>query len=256
MRSRLRVGDRDLALAAGIAAVTVVVVLLPAPHWLRTVVALPLVLACPGYAIACAIFPPTFINRDERRIFSISFSIAGIVLGGLLLQLVFPLERGVSLVLLIVLTWGSCLVAAMRRRTSGLTGADTPRIGVGLPVIAAALLTIGIAVAAIVVATNGAEHQLASSHFTSLWIVPSHGNSAGTVTVGVVNHEGRKVSYRLQVGSAAGAKKSLDFDLESGESWRQTLSSPASGGKSHLVAALYRGSTLYRRVAIEPRGAS
>jgi uncharacterized membrane protein len=256
VRQRLRAGDRDLAVVAGIAAVAAVAVLLPAPHWLRTIVVLPLALACPGYAIACAIFPPTFISGEERGIFSISFSIAGIALGGLLLQLVFPLERGVSLALLLALTWGGCLVAARRRRMFELTDATTPRLAIGLPVLAAALLAIGIGIAALVVATNGAERQLASSRFTSLWMVPSKGERAGDIAIGVVNHEGRTVGYHLRVGSVARVERRWSFDLESGESWEQTVSSPAGGAEGGLFASLYRGSTLYRRVAIKPRGAS
>lgn len=255
MSRYLRASNRDLAAVGALVVLAVVVAVLPAPDWLRAAIALPVVLLCPGYALACALFPPKFISRDERGIYAVAFSIAGIALAGLVVQLAFDLNRTTWLVVLVLLTWGGCAVAALRRPLRE----ETPRrasLRISVPIVLAALVVLALGIAAIAVATRGEDHQFASTHFTSLWIVPAKGAGPNprALTVGVENHEGRALPYTLQVGSAARVESRWRLDLGAGESWQRRIAAPPGAFSRRAFASLYRGRTLYRRVAIEIGG--
>lgn len=247
---RLRGGDRDrdLALTAALAIFALFVLALPLPHWLQAVLALPLVLILPGYALGAAIFPPDFITREERWVFTIAFSIVAAALGGIVLQLFVDLGRGVWIALLLVLTLGCCAVALVRRgpRRRGARGRPLTLS----PLLAAALLAAAaICAVAIAVASNGAGDQLARSHFSSLWLLPAD-RSEEELAVGVENHEGRAVRYTLRVGSLQRVEEEWSLSLEAGETWSARV--PASRLGVASFAALYRGKTLYRRVSLQP----
>jgi hypothetical protein len=241
-------GDRDLALTAALAAIAFAVLVLPLSHWLQAVLALPLLLVLPGYALGAAIFPPGFITREERWVFTITFSIVAVVLGGLVLQLFVDLDRGVWIALLPTLTLGSCAVAFVRR---GPRRHTRGRPIVLSPSLTAALLAAAaICAVAVAVASDGAGEQLARSHFSTIWVLPTD-KSEEELEVNVENHEGRTVHYTVRVGSLQRVEQEWTFVLPSGGSWSERM--PSSSFGLATFAALYRGETLFRRVSYQPR---
>lgn len=240
--------DRDLVLAAGLAGLALAILVLPLPHFLQAIAALPLVLILPGYALAAAIFPPGFVTREERWVFTIAFSIVAAVLGGLVLQLLLDLGRGVWIGLLVVVTLGFCALASARR---GPIRKSAPRpLAAPVPALPLALLAAAaICAIAVAVASHSAGEQLARSHFSSLWLLPSD-RSEKALEVSIENHEGRTVHYTLRVGSLQQVERQWTIDLESGASWSAAV--PESPFGAAVFAALYRGKTLFRRVSFQP----
>lgn len=246
--------DRDLVAVCIVVVLAAILAAAPVPDWLRTIVALPLVLICPGYALSCALFPPRFISRDERAIYTVVFSIVGIVLSGLLLQIVFPLDRVAWLILLLLLTWGGAAVGISRRPTGGSKPRLTlPRVPIVLTV--GALAAAALAAAALAIGSAGEDRQFDSAHFTSLWIVPKTvGSNADELTVGVENHEGKSLDYRLLISSGTRLESHRRLTLAPGETWTGNFSAPPSPFIRRIFASLYQGQTLYRRVAFETGG--
>jgi Protein of unknown function (DUF1616) len=251
--------DRDLIAAVGLALAGVLVSVLPLPDWTKAIFFLLLVLAVPGYAIAAALFPPGFVSRDERAILTLAFSVGAFALAGLLLQIVFDLDRAAWLGLLVAVTVSAAALAQARRRwmpktgdgVSAPRGAPRPDPRLVVPLLAA----VAIATVAIAVGSSGAEDQLARSRFSVLWLIPD-GAPSGPVqvaTVGVQNHEDGRFDYRLRVSRSGVILKEWRLRLDDGARWQAGLTVPSSA-EAPLVAALFRGRALYRRVSLEPEG--
>jgi uncharacterized membrane protein len=251
--NRLPSLDRDLAVAAGLALLGLIVALLPLPDPVRTVLFLPLVLIVPGYAVAATLFPPGFVTRDERAALTVAFSVGAWALTGLALQIFINLDRGVWLAMLLVVTLAGVVLAQMRR--NALPG-DAP--GQGLPVptvnplaIAATVVAIAIAGASLAVASGGQERELDRALFSGFWIAPVRGTGepAAELSVGVQNHEDRTIEYRVVVTTRGRTIDESSFILEDEEVWSSQV--PAEEAEGPVLASLYREGRLYRRVKVE-----
>src|SRR5699024_11169101 len=85
---------------------------------LRALVALPLVLFAPGYAIVAAAFPASRLGTAERLLFSLGASLAVVALAGLLLHwAALGLRPAAWALVLGNLTLVSSLIALLRRRS-------------------------------------------------------------------------------------------------------------------------------------------
>jgi uncharacterized membrane protein len=257
---------RDLVAMAALAVLALVVALLPVPGWMKVVAVLPLVLALPGYAVAAALFPFSEISRDERLVFIFAFSVGASALGGLLVQVILPLDRAVWAALLVFLTLLAGVVALKGRGQPPGTvdrdghppgGADQkrPRLPRMSPFSAAATLgALLIAGVAIAIATRGAHRQQDSSHFSSLWVVPQ-GGGAGTgdeapVSIGISNQEGREASYLLRVRRDGVTLRDWRIHLVPDQQWQRGLAASAISGTGPLRVQLYRGGELYRHTSL------
>jgi uncharacterized membrane protein len=245
-------GERDLVAVAALSVVGLLVTVIPFPDWFRAIVLMPLVIVLPGYALAAAIFPPGFVTREERTVFTIAFSIGAAALGGLLLQLVVRLDRGTWLGLLLVVTLAACAVALSRRNGQFTATWKMPPID---PVpVAAIVVAVAIGGAALAIASNSASRQLDRSHFSALWIVPkgiNSGRSANQLEIGVQNHEGRSLRYRLRISHHSATVRKWKFRLGSGQLWQTSLPAGSAFGNGPVVATLFRNDVIYRRVAID-----
>jgi hypothetical protein len=246
----------DLAAAAGLALAGLVLALIPVSGPVRTATLLPLVLFVPGYALSAALFLPGEIGGELRAVVSVAFSVSVTALGGLTAELVVGLDRPVWATLIASSTLLAAAIA-FRRRT-GL-GAERwkplpqlPRVG---PVaLLAALLGIAIAGWAIASATEGVHRQASRSHFTSLWLVPGGSRAEPAATVGVQNHEGRRVTYRLAVRQGTRTIRRWRLHLDASQEWQGQLASAAISGVGPLVARLDRGGLPYHRVSLRMEG--
>lgn len=234
--------------------------LLPFPGWAKTAVLLSAVLMAPGYAIAAALFLPGQISRELRVVLSPVLSISAFALGGLLVQVVLPLDRLAFIFLLASTTIVACRIALLRRETSPAPAASR-RLSLPRPSRAGALtLTLAVAVAgwAIALASKGAHDQLERPHLTSLWMVPrAPQGSARAVKVGVSNHLGGTAAYRLEVKQGINVLEHWRFRLDQDEQWQATLfPPPANSGAERLIGHLYRDGKLERSVDLEIGGLS
>jgi uncharacterized membrane protein len=249
----------DLAAVAGLALAGLALALVPVPGPLRTAALLPLLLILPGYALAAALFRPGEIGRELRVVLSVAFSFGASALGGLVAQLVLRLDRPVWATLLALVTVLAAVVALLRRDAMP-ADSEPPRLSlprVRLASLLAMLAAIAIAGGAIASATGGVHRQLDGSRFSSLSLVPSGpSGTAPPVRIGVSNHEGRPVAYRVSVRQAGRTVKRWRFRLDANHGWQARLTASAISGTGPVTARLDRDGRLCHRVALRIRGNS
>ncbi|MGH2974045.1 MAG: DUF1616 domain-containing protein [Solirubrobacterales bacterium] len=247
----------DLTAVVGLAIVAVAVALVPISGPARAIALLPLVLVLPGYALTCAMFLPGEIGRDLRLALSIAFSVGVAAVGGLVVQLVIPLDRPVWITLLALVTVVAAAVALRRR--DGMP-ADTDRPTLRIPIVGAfSVLGILVAVAvggwAIAVATEGAHRQAGEARFSSLWLVPAGApQTPHSARIGVSNREGRSTAYGLTVKQGPRIVRRWRLTLAANQSWQATLPGSAIAGGGPVIAQLDRDGLREHRVTLRPGG--
>jgi hypothetical protein len=248
----------DLAAVVALTLAGLFVALIPVPDSARAAALLPLVLFLPGYALTAALFLPGEISRELRLVLSGAFSLAVSALGGLAVQLVIGLDRPVWAALLASAT-GAFALVALRRRDA--LPAEQERRGVGLPLrVALSLVPVlgamAIAGWAIALATDGAHRQADRSRFSSLSLVGADPSRAPSpVRIGVLNHEGEPVAYRLVIRRGTRTIRRWRLHLGANQDWQTQLASAAIAGTGPLVGRLDRGGEPYHRVVLRLRGA-
>ncbi|MGN6815013.1 MAG: DUF1616 domain-containing protein, partial [Solirubrobacterales bacterium] len=219
----------------------------------RVIVAVPLTLFLPGYAIAAVSFMPRELAPPKLWTLSVGVSLMVLALGALFLN-IFPfglttLSWAVLLVLVIV---PCCRAAALRRGRPGQRRQPARRawrpspVGTGLVVVA-----VVISIGALVLAQKPLPAGNAVG-FTALWMLPANPQE-GAVVVGVLSSQQDPADYTLQIAqSGQGAPRTYRLALGPGE--EKTFEVPVPrrpGGRAHVVASLYLASQprhLYRRV--------
>jgi uncharacterized membrane protein len=235
----------------------------------RTMVALPLAVLLPGYAVITAAFSRDALGTTERIALSLGLSLALGVVGGVVLNWTpWGLRAGSWIVLLGGITVGACFYALARPRAA--TSGDEGRAGViargSLPAFGdgsrarlvrdGVLLTLaaGITVAAGWIAIDGA--QVRREGFSQLWMLPLDGNRA--VQVGLRSEELASTEYTLRlVADGSALLRTERLRLEPGDQWEATVPVTADGIVSQVEAQLYRAddpTRPYRRVLLRPSG--
>jgi hypothetical protein len=252
MRSRGAPRSADLRATIAATLIGSAVALLVDSGPLATATLLPLVLILPGYALSAMLFGPGAIGRDRRLVLTVSLSIGATALSALILQLAISLHRAAFVVLLALVTL-SAAAAALNGR-GGESTDRSARLSLGrVPVASAVAMAAAIALSglAIAIATAGATKQQDESHFSALWLLPTTPRDNPPVTVGVSNHEGKSIEYRVTVFQGTTNVGAWRVRLDEGDEWQAAL--PASALLSHeaVVASLFRDGTPYRRVILE-----
>ena len=223
---------------------------------LRLLIALPLVLVLPGYAVTAAVFPRRWLGVPETIVFSLGLSLALLALAGLALSLTpwgmgtipWCIFLGIMALAAAGLARRDLLTVARRGRAITLPAARTV-----LPFAAAALIVL----AALRIAIVG-EAQQPQAGFTQLWVLPASpgAGNATAVRLGITSKEPVTRHYILQL--AAGGhitRRWSDLAVAPGQTWQATVPMPAgfpAGGK--VEATLSRASSprsIYRRVWLE-----
>lgn len=234
----------------------------------RAILALPLVLVVPGYALTLALLPRLRLGAGERLVLSLGLSLALAALGGFVLNWTpWGLRPQPWAVLLALTTLASGAVAGARRAVPARVGVPEGRGAPGspvamhpssgsrapLPALLLALATV-VAGAAWWTARGGAVQQ-ASAGFTQLWVLPAAGGDALTVRLGVHSREPAPVSYRLRLEvEGALIREWPAVTLDPGEQWEAVATlSPSQGAAGPIKAVLYRAdapATAYRHVLL------
>jgi hypothetical protein len=242
-------GHGDLEAACTSAALCALLTLVLPFEPLRMLLAAPLALFLPGYAITAAIFAKRRIERRHFLVFSVGLSLAVLALGALVLNYIPGGIRAWSWALLLFLAvLGCCRGAALRRPKR----AAAP-ISWALPhpnrTQAALLAAGGLAIVAAVILAFTPLSATNATGFTELWIQPlAAGNG---VRIGVGSSERDDSSYRLLV--KFGDAKTATRQLQLAPGQREVL---ALGGESVAAAAgaeaLPVTATLYKEDSPEP----
>jgi uncharacterized membrane protein len=245
-------GHRDLERASVAAVVCALVAALAPWEVVRLVAAVPLTLFLPGYAVVAAAFGSQELAPPKRLTLSVGVSLMVLVLGAFLLN-VFPfgLRTASWAVLLPLVVIAACRGAALRRgrpAPARRRRPAPPRPAAGSIALVSLALLIG--VAALVLAQKPLPAKNAAG-FAALWMLPTD-SAEDAVAVGVISSEQDPASYRLVVNLGKDRSKTYRFDLDPGEERVYELAvPPRAGGRTHVVASLYRDERpghVYRRV--------
>lgn len=236
----------DLVALLVLALLGLVAVLAGIDGFVGAVLLLPLAFAVPGYALAAALFPPGQIPASERAVYVIALGIAAAALSGILVQLVFSLDRMAWALTLSGLTLAAGAVAAARRWEDKPTWTADE-----LNPVAVVLLAMALAMAAWAVAnaTNRARDELGDAHFTELWLLPTAGSAPGAprrVSIGVSNHEGHTASYQVNLTLGGVPLRNWTVRLGEGQAWTTNLPAPRPTDSKPLRVTLLRDGRVFR----------
>ena len=245
-------GHRDLEIVAWGSLLCALAALVIPPAALSFIFAAPLLLIAPGYAITAATFARRAPGRPQVALLSVALSLTTLVLGGFLLNYMpGGLQAIPWAVLVLLVVFGSCRSAALRRAPAKASRRKPPQLRIGRR--DAGLLLGGAALA--VIALGLAMTTLPAKNargFTQLWVTPRA--LARSAEIGVGSEEQHAASYvlRVKLGGVAqplvrrfrlkpGETRTLDFDAP-----------PLTRGAVPVTARLYlrdRPGAAYRRVS-------
>lgn len=241
---------RNLVFVAVLACAGLLAALLPAPVWLRALLLTPFVLVMPGYALAANFFAPNTVGASERAVYVIALSIATAAVGGLLIQLLFGLDREAWAVVLFLITIGATGRVLLTRP---LPAPRPWRVPWTLaPACLAFVLAAVIAGAAIVSASDGLQDAQAKIHFTDFWLLPGEGAASDSVRVGVRSHEGGTTAYTLHLYRSRAQVSTRVLTLQPGDQWERILPIGTGPRRAPVTAILNREGEPYRRLDLSP----
>ena len=223
-------GHGDLETACTSAALCALLTLVLPFESLRMLLAAPLALFLPGYAISAAIFARRRIERQQFLVLSVGLSLAVLALGALVLNYVPGGVRAWSWALLLFLVvLGCCRGAALRRpkRAPAPVSWALPRPNATQ---AGLLAAGGLAVVAAVALAFTPLSATNAIGFTELWIQPLAAENG--VRIGIGSGERDDSSYRLLVEFGDAKTVTRQLQLEPGQ--REVL---ALGGDKVAAAA-------------------
>jgi hypothetical protein len=240
-------GDLEAAVTAAALCAMLTLVLPFEP--LRMLLAAPLTLFLPGYAITAAIFARTLIPPRQFLVFSVGLSLAVLALGALLLNYMPGGIRAWSWALLLFLVvLGCCRGAALRRPKR----APAP-ISWALPrpngAQAALLAGGGLAIVAAIALAFTPLSATDATGFTEAWIQPlDKGNG---VRIGVGSAERHDSSYHLVVRFGKGRAVTRQFGLQPGQK-EVLIVGDNRAAASPTGAAIPVTAILYKEDSLEP----
>ena len=258
MKLRLR-GNRDLIFVALLAGAGLLAAFAPLPNPLRAILAAPLVLALPGYALSVALFPARSFSLVERTLLTFALSVAACVLPGLAVQIFFDFSLHTWGISLAVVTWVAALWGAARRwEAEPVDWAEQkahpePASGDGLRLaltVSLFLISLVIAGVAVAVSTNGVHDEEKREKFASLWAVPDGEGPDDGITIGVWNHYEPDGDYRVTVERDGNLLRDFDLTLDADDRWLWRLPGEITAGDGRLVVTLTGQGSPERRVAL------
>lgn len=216
----------DLAAVAGyalVAAVAVWVLHLKGPGGL---ILAPLMVACPGYALVCAIEGRRRSDGLEIAVMTVALSFATAALGGLVLNaLKLGLTAHTWSSLFLVVTVAAAAVAARRRLgAEALARCGGIRIR-ALPLLFAAAIC-ALVSAGSVIAIRSQRGQDRRTATVSLGVLASNGGSR--LHISVVNADSGARRYRVRIDVGSRTTTSFSLALPSGGRWSGTRTVPRS----------------------------
>jgi uncharacterized membrane protein len=242
-------GHGDLRLAAAAALLCAALALLIPIDGIALVFAAPLALFLPGYAITAASFGRRGLAWPQFLLLSLALSLATLVLGSLLLNYLGGIHPLSWALLLLLVVFGACRIAAVQRGPSG-GGPHWPRLRPGAPQLVMLLGAAALTVGALVLGSAAVPAGDALG-YTQLWVLPEAGSAGHEVQVGVRSEEQSSTSYDLRVRIGVDGLARRSFRLAPGETRLVRLRAPAgNSGVVPVVATLLRHNrpfSVYRR---------
>ena len=259
-----RIADLVLAVACALAT-TLIVLLVPSVEPVRIGLGLVFVLFLPGYVLVAALYPrKDDLDLVERLALSLGLSIAVVPLIGLGLNYSpwgIRLDPILAFLTLFIVLAAS--VAISRRLMLPPGEAMVIPVNVLIPKLLRLRLAdrlLGLVVVLALAGLGGGAYFLATSsagseEFTEFYVLGPGGKAEGypravdvgqefTLMLGIVNHEGAEVNYRVQATIAGRPAASLDsLQLANKEKWEGplTLTATQPGSNQKVEFVLYKG---------------
>jgi hypothetical protein len=252
-------GHGDLRLVVAAALLCAVLALLIPVEGIALIFAVPLLLVLPGYAITAASFAHRKLAWPQFLLLSIALSLSVLVLGSLLLNYVGGIHPLSWAVLVVLVVFAACRVAAVRRGGTG-KGPSWPRPRLRGLEVAMVLGGVAATVVALAIASSTVPVEEAIG-YTQLWVLPQAGSEGHEVQVGVRSQQQASTDFDLRVRIGSDALVRRSFRLAPGETRLVKLRAPpGSKGRLPVIATLLRHNrpfSVYRRVKgslVAPRG--
>jgi hypothetical protein len=246
-------GQADLGITATVAVLACTAAAVGAPVAVMTVLGIVL-FAAPGYLLGQLLLGPNSTGL-ERVAVSTGLAFFVPILGGLLLYVAgVPLHRAAWLGLLAGVTLVGDVALFLRRRGGRSVSFGQQRKGWHLPpwhtvAFGAAVV---IAVSAVALARVGVAMQHYPS-YTQLWLVRPNENSP-ILNLGVGNHEGRTMRYRLVLARNGHTAAVWNLILANGQAWHRSPQYPDRYTVSVNLFRLPNVTHPYRHVALDGNG--
>jgi uncharacterized membrane protein len=264
MRSAMR-ANADL-ISIGLAALAAIVSALGPPGPLRVVLGLTLCLFLPGYALSAALYAKVNdLQWRERNALSVGSSLVLLILIALVLSY-SPWARDPQSTALALggVTILSALAAWLRRAAAGSEGPCSGWDGWNRLPVSRSIIVMLAVVVVVAAGLSWLGRATPSEAYTAFSALRSDGTSDPYVTahghisiiLDVSNHEGRRVSYRVEVLRDGAAVAVMHTLVANGAIWRHRLSiamPSAEGG--HLQMLLFREDRphhVYRILRLRP----
>jgi uncharacterized membrane protein len=234
---------------------------------LRIVLGLPFVLFFPGYALICALFPSNQdLDNVERLALSVGLSLAVVPLVGLALNYT-PWGIRLNPIMASLFMFTLLLSVLSNYRRSRLPAERKQSMSVPIKIFKLSakrglgkLLAVALLVGVVVVGGVAVYLFLApktGEKFTEFYLLGSNGQLAdyptnltlgenGTVVLGVVNHEGENVTYKIVITLDNQTVDTLNnITLGNQKSWQQNYAfTPQKTGENmNLGFTLYKQGT-------------
>jgi uncharacterized membrane protein len=252
-------GQGDLRLVGAVAVLCAVLALLIPVDGVALVFAVPLTLFLPGYAITAAAFAQRPLAPPQFLLLSLALSLATLVLGSLVLNYLGGIHPLSWALLLLLIVFAACRVAALRRGTSG-RAVQLPHLRPGGLQAAMLIGAVAATAVALVLASTSVPADDALG-YTQLWILPQPGTAHSRAQVGVRSQQQTSVDYDLRVRIGSDVVLRRSFRLAPGETRLVKLRAPpGTQGTVPVIATLLRHNRptkVYRRVKgslTAPRG--
>lgn len=242
-------GQADLGITAVVTVLACAAVALGAPVGVTAVLGVALFVAS-GYLLS-ELLLGSHVVGVERVAVGTGLAFCVPILGGLLLAAAgLPLRRTAWLGLFVGVILVSDVILFLRRRVGSQTSAGIRPQGWRLPPRQAAAFGVAamIAICALGLARVGAAVQHYPG-YTQLWLVRPN-KAVRTVNLGVVNHEGRPVRYRLVLARNGHSAAAWTLVLANGQAWRRSEQYPGRYAISVNLFRLPNVSQPYRHVAL------
>ena len=225
---RLR-SDLALVCALALAGVLAAALLPDAIGVVRVLIAGPLVLLLPGYALARATLRPDELRGPELGALSVALSIVVTIFSALSLDaLGVKLTIWPWIAILVVVTLAAAAVGMRRGHARALRRLNLGARAAELAVLATALVLIGAAAA---IGFTPLSAPKGTDGTTALWVFPTH-----PVEVGVESDQTRATRYTVTVSVAGRTVRRFGpFTLAPGASWTRPV--PVAG-RPRVVARL------------------
>jgi uncharacterized membrane protein len=218
---------------------------------LRVVLSLPFVLLVPGNALAGVIFAGKNLRGVEKLLFALGFSLAAMVITGLVLNLTpWGLQTNSWLMALSIVTLIASPIAMGRRRQEPIQPPSTARFSMSFrQVLFLSLAALLISLALGLTFTPSPPNNIQG--YTALWISPEAGDQPGAILIGVHSQEFETTHYQLRVTHNGQLQQEWpNISLSPGEQWQQSIDVPAGPGL--VEATLFRSDSpevVYRHVS-------